>query len=165
MNEIDLAKRNARMLLELHPAVGVKVAAVLIDLQGHGWRPRIQQALRTQSEQLENLSKGVSRVRFSYHMVGLAADLLDDDNPVGKDAAAETRFCLMLASSAWAHGLDTGTLWGLSVEDRAKATAIIAAKKWTAGVELGWDAGHVQVRGITLSEAKRGVRPGLVTSV
>jgi hypothetical protein len=116
---------------------------------------------------LENIAKGVSRVRFSFHMAtgrdgtpeALAADILDDDNPLGSDPAKERRFCLMLAGSAWAHGLNTGTLWGLGHADRAEVIAAVAGKDWEANVGLGWDAGHVEVKGITPAKAKRGQRP------
>ena len=165
MTDDALTKRNQKMLAQLHPGIRAKVAAVLSDLRGHGWRPRIQQALRTQAEQMENVRKGVSRTKNSYHLYGLAADILDDDNPLGADRIKERRFCLMLASSAWAHGLGTGTLWGLSVADAAKVVAAISGKDWDATCGLGWDAGHVEVKGITLAQAKQGVRPPVPKSI
>ncbi len=165
MTDDELLARNGAMLTQCHPFIREKVAAVLGDLSGHGYRPRIQQAWRSASEQAGNVSRGVSKVSWSYHMAAgaggvpesLAADLVDDSDPTQAGSGAD-RFFLMLSGSAWGHGLNTGVLWGLSAGERSVLIAAVSGKDWGNGCALGWDAGHVEVRGISLGAAKRGVR-------
>jgi hypothetical protein len=65
-----------------------------------------------------------------------------------------------LAASAQAHNLESGIYWGLRADQRAAITAAIAAQNWQPGnISLGWDTAHIQVKGISLLQAKWGARP------
>ncbi len=162
MKEIDRKKRNADMLMQCYPPFGVKIAAVLRDLEGHGWRPRIQQTYRTEAEQLAAYHNGYSSIKFGFHNVvrgghpaAMAADILDDNAPL----QPSTRYLLMLAACAKAHRLQTGIEWGLPVWRRLLIRAAIAARRWGANVRTGWDPTHCEVTGITPSQAKAGKNP------
>lgn len=50
MTESARKKRNQKMLARGHRGIRAEVAAVLADLEGHGWRPHIQQAHHTAAE-------------------------------------------------------------------------------------------------------------------
>jgi hypothetical protein len=162
MTAIQLRARNRAMLRALDPAIRDKIEAVLADLQGHGFRPRIQDAWRSPAEQRALYDKGRSRVKFGFHNVtvagrasALAADILDDDHPL----APSRRFLLQLFASASAHGLTTGLMWGLSAKEAARTQAAVHNRNWDAQACIGWDPCHVQVVGITIAQARRGERP------
>lgn len=136
MEETARRQRNFVRLGELHPVVRRKVAAIVSDLEGHGWRPRIQCAWRSPADQLAAFQGGYSKVKFGFHNVtagngtheALAADILDDDHPLEEPAP----FLAHLRSSARAHGMEA---------------------------PFSWDACHVQICGITIAQARRGLRP------
>lgn len=140
MKDPDLLARNERMLTEVWPPLSPKLRAVLRDMQGHGWRPRIQQAWRSPAAQMDAYRKGYSGLKWGLHCVvndkggpcSLAADIVSDDNPYEEPA----QFLHDLASSAAAHGLTTGLHW-----------------------TKPYDPWHVQPLGITAAAAKRGVKP------
>jgi len=162
MTEAARLNRNNLMLLQCWPAFARKIKAVLTDLEGHGWRPRIQCAWRSPAAQLKAYRSGHSKVTFSYHNAtskngqpeALAVDILDDDHPLDPP----TRYLLMLASSAQAHGLQSGIRWGLSTWRRRKIDEAIAGKQWDAKLSVGWDPCHVEVTGLTLGRARAGAR-------
>lgn len=163
MTEQDRQARNKERLSELHPAFAAKVESVIHDLEGHEFRPRIQDAARSPEAQLEAYQSGHSKLRFGFHNVtlkgkpcALAVDLLDDDHP----SQESTRYLLMLASSAEAHGLTTGIRWGLPQKMRDAIDRAILLKTWDAPVKTGWDPCHVEPRGMTASEAQKRVKAG-----
>jgi len=162
MTDADRKARNALMLTQLYPTFRRKVAATLTDLEGKGYRPRIQCAWRSPADQLAAYKSGHSKLKFGFHNVtkaghpeALAADILDDDHPVN----ATTPFLLVLAASAQAHGCTTGIRWGLPQAMRTAIDKSIAAKRWDAPVKVGWDPNHVEVIGLTPTQAKSGKRP------
>ena len=163
MNEAKRQERNAQRLQECYPTFRKKVAAILSDLEGHGLRPRIQDAWRSPADQLKAYQNGNSKLRYGFHNVtnasgapeSLACDILDDDHPT----AVPTRYLLIYAASARAHGLETGILWGLPPKLRDAVNTAIAQKDWEAHVKVGWDPTHVQPTGMTPQEAKAGKRP------
>lgn len=165
MLEAERKQRNYLKLQECHPALRVRLAAVLSELESAGLRPRIQEAWRSPQDQLAAYNNGKSRVKFGFHNVtgpggvkeALAADVWDDDRPTN----TKTDFMLRLAAAAEKQGLITGIRWDLS-ESRAKLIDdAIAAKNWKAPVWVGWDPLHVEVTGITIQEAQAGKRPDL----
>jgi hypothetical protein len=163
MTEDERKARNRARLAECTPAFRKKVAAILADLEGHGLRPRIQEGWRSPARQRQLLADGFTKVRWGMHNAttengkpdSLAVDILDDDHP-NKEG---TRFLLMLAASAKAHGCVTGIAWGLSQEDRDTIRSAIASRSFDAHVEVGWDPCHVQIGGISVVEARNGARP------
>lgn len=142
MTEQARNSRNVGMLADLHPWFRRKVAAILRDLEGHGWRPRIQVAWRSPAEQRRLKREGYSRVAWGFHNAtsasgrpeSLAADIVNDTDPYHEPA----QFYAHLESSANAHGLMTGRRW-----------------------RTLRDPWHVQPRSetLTISRARSGERP------
>lgn len=173
MTETARLLRNQKTVLECHPAFARKMKAIQRDLEGHGYRIRFQQGWRSLAEQARYKSAGTSTLSFGWHNLttakgarcGLdgvpdacAVDCLDDDRPLN----SSVRFYLMLASSAAAHGCETGILWGVKdTKMRKRIQDAIKNRDWDArGLQIGWDPGHVQPKGLTLWAARYlGLRP------
>ena len=163
MTEEKRKQNNAQRLTECNPAFRTKAAAVLDDMEGHGWRPRIQEAWRSPARQKQLLADGFTKVRWGMHNAttedgnpdALAVDILDDDQP-NKES---TKFLLMLAASAKAHECITGIAWGLSQEDQDTIRSAVASRDFDTKIEVGWDPCHVQIGGISVREARNGARP------
>ncbi|WP_395089785.1 hypothetical protein [Armatimonas sp.] len=163
MTEEQRKERNAQRLTECNPIFRRKATAILEDLEGHGLRPRIQEAWRSPTRQRQLLADGFTKVRWGMHNAvtedgnpdSLAVDILDDDQP-NKES---TKFLLMLTASAKAHGCVTGIGWGLSQEDRDTIRSAVTSRDFEAKVEVGWDPCHVQIGGISVQEARDGARP------
>jgi hypothetical protein len=140
MTEHARAARNDAMIGQCYITMRAKFRAVLADLEGHGYRPRIQCAWRSVRDQRAAYDAGHSQVKWGFHCAtnangsagALAIDVLDDDHPLEPPAA----FLAALHSSAAAHGLDC---------------------------PISWDPTHVEVTGMSITEAKRGYRPTGVT--
>lgn len=164
MNETDRKQRNHDRLLELYPTFRARVGKVIELLETQGMRPRIQDAWRSQADQLKAFKNGHAKLKFGFHNVtaangkpeALAVDLLDDDAPLspGKN------YLLHLAAAAQAAGLDTGIRWGVPKSLAAAIDAAIATQDWDANVKIGWDPTHVEPIDITVADAKAGKRPG-----
>lgn len=110
--------------------------AVLKDLRGHGWRPIIATSWRDPAEQAQKYKQGLSKVRWGFHCFtrsgkpsALAADIVDSRYLWGIPQSHE--FWRDLGSSAKAHGLGWGGDW-----------------KWR-------DVGHVEVKGLSVSQARK----------
>jgi hypothetical protein len=150
-------------LQECHPVFRTQLRRVLHDLEQEGDRPRIQDAYRSPQAQQRAAASGHSLLRWGFHNAtapdgtpeALAADVLDDDAPL----APSRRYLLALASAADRYGLETGITWGLGTPLRRAVLAAIAARDYDAPIKLGWDPCHVQVRGISVAQARRGARP------
>lgn len=140
MTDEALAERNADMIAQLWRPLRTKAQAVLNDMAGHGHRPRIQVAYRSEEDQLRAYARGYSGVKWGLHNCtdpsgkpdAMAFDVVDDRNPYTEGE----KFELHLASSAQAHGLETGINW-----------------------RRPRDPWHVQWKGVMLADAKRGKRP------
>ena len=167
MTDAQRAERNSDRCNELYAPLRPKVYAILRDLAGHGFRPRIQDAWRSPADQLEAFNSGHSTLRYGLHNVttkagrkdALALDLLDDDNALNPSK----RYMLMLAASAEAHGLETGIRWLLPTPQRLAIDRAIAKKNWDAPVKIGFDPNHVQVRAnrLQIAATRWGWRPKL----
>lgn len=162
MTETDRKKRNKAMLMECAPFFRSKAAAIIADMESHGFRPRIQQAWRSPAEQLRAYKNGFSKLKWGFHNVTLndgpysfAVDILDDDHPTNPGP----KYLLMLASSAQSHGCQTGIEWGLSTARRLAIRAAIKAKAWNTALAWGWDSCHCEIVGITPKQAQAGKLP------
>ncbi len=163
MNETQRRANNAEKLLELAPTMRPRIAAVIADLEGHGFRPRIQEAWRSPAKQLAAFRSKRSQRRFGFHNVtnkdgtpaALAVDLLDDDAPL----APSTKYILMLAASARSHRCQTGLAWGLPAQLSKGIDAAIAARNWTAKIKIGWDPCHLEPTDVSVAAARKGARP------
>lgn len=130
------------MIAQLWPPLRPKIRAVLSDMEGHGWRPRIQVAYRSEDEQLKCYSRGASSVKWGLHCAAtadgtpdaLACDIIEDSSPYKETEEWERQ----LESSANSHGLETGRKW-----------------------RRPRDPWHVQWPGLSnmLSRVKKGFRP------
>lgn len=163
MLEADRKQRNYVKLHELHPAVRVRMEAVIHEMESYGYRPRIQEAWRSPKDQLAAYNAGTSKIKYGFHNVtasdetkeALAADVWDDNRPFN----TKTDFMLHLLAAAEKNGLTTGIRWSLS-DNRIKLIEdAIAQEDWKRPVWVGWDPLHVEVKGITVQEAEAGKRP------
>jgi len=150
-------------MTELWPSFAKKIKAVIETLEAKGLRPRIQEAWRSEADQLIDFKKGTSKLKFGFHNVtgangkkeSLAVDMLDDNHPTN----IGTEYLLHLAAAAESQGLVTGIRWGLPNKLRMAIDNAIAEGDWKATVKIGWDPTHVEPTGITPDEAKAGERP------
>ena len=163
MKESDRKQRNSLKLQELHPALQRRMGAVIAEMESFGYRPRIQEAWRSASDQLAAYNEGRSKVKFGFHNTtasdgkkeALAADIWDDNRPF----RAKTDFMLHLLAAAEKNELTTGIRWNLSDERIKLIDDAIANGDWKRPVWVGWDPLHVEVTGITVKEAEAGKRP------
>ena len=163
MTEAARNKRNADKMKELFPAFAEVIGHVINDLEAGGVRPRIQEAYRSPADQLAAFNAGNSKLKFGFHNVtgadgrpeSLAVDLRDDDHPL----TPANRYLLQLARAARGRGLETGILWGLPTSLQAGVNSAISTSDFAAKVKVGWDPTHIQPLGITVDEARNGVRP------
>jgi hypothetical protein len=163
MQEHQRLARNQQRLTECHEVFVEALTGVIKDMEGLGFRPRIQDAWRSPEAQLAAVASGSSELRFGFHNVtgvdgrkeALAVDLLDDDAPL----ESSRRYVLTLAAVARDHGLETGILWGLQRPTRERLQRAILERDFEAPGKIGWDPCHVQVTGITSAQARQGLRP------
>jgi peptidoglycan L-alanyl-D-glutamate endopeptidase CwlK len=127
----------AQHLARIDHRIRPKIAAILKDLEGHGWQPRIASSYRSLAEQQALKDAGRSTVSFSFHNhtykglpAALAADIID--RRYGWSIPQGHQFWRHLGSSARAHGLTWGGDW----------------KRFP-------DVAHVEIKGLTLAQAKR----------
>lgn len=163
MKEEERKTRNQERLKQCYGPFAQGVRLVLNDLEEKGIRPRIQDAWRSIEEQLEAYNKGNSKVDFGFHNVtgdndepeALAVDILDDDAPL----APSRKYLLQLAATARKYGLETGILWSLPENLRKAVNQAIGAGDFEVPVKIGWDPTHVQPMGISIAQAREGLRP------
>ena len=163
MTELQRTKRNEEKLLELFPAFRKRLTKVIIELEHMGLRPRIQDGYRSSADQLKAFNNGHSKLRYGFHNVtglngvkeSLAVDLLDDDKPLNMSVS----YLLKIAFVCEKNGLETGIRWGLPNQLKEAINNALAAKNFDAPIKVGWDPTHIQPKGITVAEAKKGKRP------
>ena len=163
MTELQRTKRNEERLLELFPAFSKRLSKVIIELEHMGLRPRIQDGYRSSADQLKAFNNGHSKLRYGFHNVtglngvkeSLAVDLLDDDKPLNMSVS----YLLKIAFVCEKNGLETGIRWGLPNQLKEAINNALAAKNFDAPIKVGWDPTHIQPKGITVAEAKKGKRP------
>ena len=165
MKEAARQQRNQQRLTECFPAFAQRVEAVIDDLEGQGFRPRIQDAHRSIADQLKAFRGGFSRVKFGFHNVtgadgkpeALAVDLLDDDHPLNPSR----KYIILLAAAAQAQGLHPGSFFGLPKTLRKGLSKAIEEHNFDPNVKIGFDPTHIEVSNISIAAAKAGERPDL----
>lgn len=170
MTEAARKQRNTDRMKELHPVFAARIKAIIAALEALGERPRIQDAWRSEQQQLEDFNNGFSTVKYGFHNVtgaggkkeGLAVDLLDDNYPTGN--APDNSYFLKVAYVAEQNKCLSGIRWNgkKPVVTAADITAInkaIAAKNWKAKVRIGFDPTHIEPADLTIAQAKNGKRP------
>jgi hypothetical protein len=164
MKEADRLARNKQRLAECFPTFSKRVAKVIKDMEGLGFRPRIQDAHRTIADQLIAFNGGFSDVKFGFHNVtgangkpeSLAVDLLDDDSPL----APGRKYVITLASVAQKQGLHSGIFFRLKTAAERKALQdAIDNLDFSLKIRIGFDPTHLEPTGITIAAAKNGARP------
>jgi membrane protein implicated in regulation of membrane protease activity len=163
--------QNSINLQKMSPSVRGKMRGVISDMEGAGYKPIIDnQVWRSKSEQLALYKKGVTKVTYSFHNVStkagkadsLAADITDQR--FGWTGHAPRRYWFCLARSAYVHGLYSGAHFGLSAAQRAKFDQALHVRDFGYSGPLGWDVAHIEPRGITIRQAKAGIRPYSIVS-
>jgi hypothetical protein len=165
MREPDRLARNAARLEEVNPVFRDKLVATIWDLEHEGHRPRIQIAWRSPADQMVAYSTGHSKLQWGFHNAttpdgrpdALAVDVVDDDFPLDPRRA----FIVAVSHFARQHGLNTGIDWALPFNIKAAVNAAVAANVEWLG-KIGWDPLHIEWVGISVADAKRGVRPAPV---
>lgn len=105
----DVDQRN---LSGLEPSFREKVVRILRRLQAKGWQPRVGSGRRTLEEQKEKVRKGYSKTLKSWHLKGLAADIIDSRWGWGGEAAnLDHDFWTDLGEAAKREGLTWGGSW------------------------------------------------------
>jgi hypothetical protein len=163
MTETARKQRNKQRLTECFPKFAKRVEAVIKDLEGQGFRPRIQDAHRSIADQLKAFNNGFSKTKFGFHNImgangkseSLAVDLLDDNKPL----SPPRKYIILLAEAAQAHGLHPGSFFGLEKPLRDGLKKAIQEHNFSANVKIGFDPTHIEATGLTISEAKAGKRP------
>lgn len=156
MTDAQRRERNRARLQECEPAFRHALALVIAEMQGEGYRPRIQDAWRSPKAQEVAYAGGYSDVKIGFHCVcaadgspaAMAADVLDDDHPLNP----ARDYVIALARHARAHGLETGILWRMPPTARRALDAMIRDGGYWNG-KIGYDPCHAQVTGITIAEA------------
>ncbi|MEK6299470.1 MAG: hypothetical protein AABO41_02015 [Acidobacteriota bacterium] len=164
MTEAARKERNRQRLTECFPKFAARLEAVIKAMEDQGFRQRIQDAHRTIADQRKAFDGGFSRVLFGFHNVtgkedkpeALAVDLLDDDRPLSPNR----EYLIRLAATAQAQGLQTGIFFGLPQALRRGLSEAIASLDFNPAIKIGFDPTHVEVKGISIAEAKAGKRPG-----
>lgn len=152
-----MSKTTAGWSEEMHisvltPDLARKVSAIMCELRGAGFKPRIYESMRTVAEQREMVRRGVSRTMRSKHVGSpgrvRAVDIADEKRGWG----APKEFWLTVGRCALLHGCNWGGLWGLSRPRRTQLKTFLTAKhdywgaavdEWTGGI--GWDPAHVEL--------------------
>lgn len=99
-------------LAELEPRFRRDVAAVLAELAGLGWQPRIASARRSAEEQEEKVRRGNSRSLASAHRTGRAADIVDRRHGwQGPASRRDFPFWIDLGAAVRRRGLTWGGDW------------------------------------------------------
>lgn len=163
MLEKDRLARNQQKLAEMYPTFRVRVQALVQELESYGLRPRIHEAWRSPSDQMEAFRTGHSQLMYGFHNVtatngtkeALAADIIDDNNPT----KLVLPYIIHLLAAAEKQDLTTGVYWNLSDQHVAEIHTAVAKQDWNAKIHVGWDPLHVEVTGIRPEEAKAGKRP------
>lgn len=155
---------------ELNPEFGRRIALIIAELEGLGFRPRIQDAWRSPALQLAAFQSGHSKVRWGFHNAttldgkpdSLAVDLLSEDYPVPghqHDWPQTFRdYLFAVARAAQRQNLETGITWVVEPEQRAAIHACIDDPTKTYAGELGWDPTHIEPATITTAAARAGRR-------
>jgi hypothetical protein len=166
MQEAARRARNVQRLGECFPTFAARVKRVIAEMEGLGFRPRIQDAHRTIAAQLDAFRRGTTTVKFGFHNVtgagerpeALAVDLIDDDKPL----ASGRRYVITLANIAQKHGLHSGISFFKQEPPpgtRELLKTAIAALDFNPGIKIGFDPTHIEATGVTIAGAEAGARP------
>ena len=157
--KIGVNENNRRMLSQLHPFLRPKVVAILAGLTEAGYDPMIEEAWRSEERQAMLYALGQEHTTWSFHCArrGDKPEALAVN--IKNSGQCETPFYLLLGSLARREHLQWGGLLTLTTRQKEIVCTAISRREWDTPVRLGSDPHHVEVRGVTLDEARRGVCP------
>jgi hypothetical protein len=173
MNREKRTSLNQERLALVDETIRPKVQAVLTLLEYRNYQPLIaSEVFRSPQKQLELFQRGVTKVRWGFHCAttrdgqagSLAADIIDAD----KGWNMNNEFWLRLGKAAFDEGLHWGGFFGLT---RNLERLLVVAFNFGDPVEYfrqqrlplekvkkGWDPAHLEVKGLSIAEARAGVR-------
>jgi hypothetical protein len=112
MSDVIYSVADDPRLGELEQGFRGDVLAILEELAGKGWQPRIASGYRTAEQQADKMRRGLSRTLDSAHRTGRAADIIDRRYGWrGPAARREFGFWDDLGSAARRRGLTWGGDW------------------------------------------------------
>ena len=166
MKEDARIARNATRLRECNPVFAVRVSKIINRMESLGFRPRIQEAYRSQSDQLAAVRRGASRTKQGFHNLtnsdgkpdSCAVDVLDDNAPNNPGL----RYMLSLAWCAKQEKCVTGIDWGCTAHVKRILAKAINEQRFDFEIDrhlIGWDPCHVQPADLSLDRALTGDRP------
>jgi len=166
MKEEARITRNATRLRECNPVFAVRASKIIGRMESLGFRPRIQEAYRSQSDQLAAVRRGSSRVKEGFHNLtspegkpdSCAVDVLDDNAPNNPGL----QYMLALAWCAKQEKCSTGIDWGCTAHVNRLIAKAIEEQRFDFKIDMhliGWDPCHVQPADLEREDALRGRRP------
>ena len=165
MDDLARSKRKDDMLAQCNPVFANRVKLVYDALEAEGWRPRLQDAWRSQAETLRLYKLRLTSVKWSFHNAlnehgkpdSLAVHVFDDDAP--NPASPSLKFIMRLCYHARRNKLQTGITFGLLNNTRLGLLEAIDSGETDWEGKIGWDSCHLEVAGISIAQARQGVRP------
>lgn len=100
---------NRKNLSGLRPGFRGKIERILRRMTSLGWKPYVAEGIRTRAQQRKKVQRGFSKTMNSYHLHGLAADIVD--RRYGWKIGQGHRYWRDLGRAAAAEGLTWGGNW------------------------------------------------------
>jgi len=142
----------------LYPPFRARFELVEAEMEALGYPLEIRGAYRDSVRQQYYFNKRYSQIDPSAGMVGmhtatsalgtpeaLAVDVNWKGHNVNKEEGAYAQFFITLLAVSRKHGLTTGAAWS-------------QRGRW-AKYGIGWDPGHIEPRGFTTAQLRKGARP------
>lgn len=164
MTDVELksmyAKHPKLKQLTLRGRFRYKIASIIRDMEGMGYKPWLFEGKRTLARQKKLVAQGRSRTMNSYHLPGRdglsrAADIVQNDKDPWSTTEEDRKFWLTLGRLATINGLLWGGTWldTKTSSRRAKLIAFITdrTKPWKPQNykgATGWDMPHCQTVGV-----------------
>jgi hypothetical protein len=173
MNPEKRTTLNQERIILVDESIRAKVQAIITNLESQHLDPIIAaDVFRSPQKQLELFGRGVTKVKWGFHCAttkdgkpgSLAADIVHAD----KGWNVKPEFWLQLGKAAFDAGLHWGGFFGLSPNLTKILTIafnygdpVSYFKQQGVPIErvkLGWDPAHVEVKGLSIVDAKAGIR-------
>jgi hypothetical protein len=136
-----------KKLLQLDPQFQPIVSKILDALTAKGWQPIIAEGKRTVEQQREKVKMGYSQTMKSYHLTGLAVDIID--KRYAWNIPLHHKFWYDLGHIVKDMKLQKGYLrWGGVWSVPERWTKVEQAQKNQSDKGLNWfmDVAHVELR-------------------
>ena len=156
-------EKNAERLLLIDPSIRQAVHEVLNGMSRDGHLPVIAADVwRDPARQLELYNQGKSELKWGFHCAclpdgspgSLAADIIDYE----RGWNVPLYWWAHIGYHAWQNNLGWGGYFGLTEEMRASLAQSIQKQNFEAVTKIGWDGAHCEVSGLSVSDARKGIR-------